>query len=88
MDPLSALRIFMGNLKALRKKYDEVSTSKLHKTLFTLKDVENVKRIVLTEMRFYDEKMKVIDVLIDYNINNKTKNKEDNEKEKEPNLDL
>ena len=88
--PLSALRIFMGNLKALRKKYDEVSTSKLHKTFFTLKDVENVKRILNTEMRFYDEKMKVIDVLIDYTINNKTKNKEEDEKEKEkePDLDL
>ena len=83
--PLSALRIFMGNLKALRKKYDEVTTSQLHKTFFTLKDVENVKRILNTEMRFYDEKMKVIDVLIDYTINNNTK-KEENEKE--PDLDL
>ena len=82
---LSALRIFMWNLKALRKKYDEVTTSKLHKTFFTLKDVENVKRILNTEMRFYDEKMKVIDVLIDYTINNNTKKEED---EKEPNLDL
>ena len=82
---LSALRIFMGNLKALRKKYDEVTTSKLHKTFFTLKDVENVKRILNTEMRFYDEKMKVIDVLIDYTINNNTKKEED---ETEPNLDL
>ena len=85
--PLSALRIFMGNLKALRKKYDEVTTSKLHKTFFTLKDVENVKRILNTEMRFYDEKMKVIDVLIDYNINNNTKKNEEDD-EKEPNLDL
>ena len=84
--PLSALRIFMGNLKALRKKYDEVTTSQLHKTFFTLKDVENVKRILNTEMRFYDEKMKVIDVLIDYTINNNTKKKE--EDEKEPDLDL
>ena len=82
---LSALRIFMGNLKALRKKYDEVTTSQLHKSFFTLKDVENVKRILNTEMRFYDEKMKVIDVLIDYTINNNTK-KEENEKE--PDLDL
>ena len=85
--PLSALRIFMGNLKALRKKYDEVTTSKLHKTFFTLKDVENVKRILNTEMRFYDEKMKVIDVLIDYTINNNTKKNEEDD-EKEPNLDL
>ena len=85
--PLSALRIFMGNLKALRKKYDEVTTSQLHKTFFTLKDVENVKRILNTEMRFYDEKMKVIDVLIDYTINNNTKKNEEDD-EKEPNLDL
>ena len=68
-----------------RKKYDEVTTSILHKTFFTLKDVENVKRILNTEMRFYDEKMKVIDVLIDYTINNKTKNEN---KEKEDNFDL
>ena len=83
--PLSALNIFKGNLMALRKKYDEVTTSILHKTFFTLKDVENVKRILNTEMRFYDEKMKVIDVLIDYTINNKTKNEN---KEKEDNFDL
>jgi hypothetical protein len=85
--PLSALRIFMGNLKALRKKYDEVSTSTLHKTFFTLKDIENVKRILETEKRFYDEKMKVIDVLIDYTINNNTK-KSDEEETKDPDLDL
>ena len=84
--PLSALNIFMDNLKALRKKYDEVTTSQLHKTFFTLKDIENVKRILSTEKRFYDEKMKVIDVLIDYTKNNNTKNK--SEDENEPNLDL
>lgn len=84
--PLSALNIFMDNLKALRKKYDEVTTSQLHKTFFTLKDIENVKRILSTEMRFYDEKMKVIDVLIDYTKNNNTKNK--SEDENDPNLDL
>jgi hypothetical protein len=83
--PLSALNIFMGNLKALRKKYDEVTTSKLHKTFFTLKDVDNVKRILNTEMKVYDEKMKVIDVLIDYTKNNKTKNKDE---DKEENFDL
>ena len=89
--PLSALRIFMGNLKALRKKYDDVTTSQLHKTFFTLKDVENVKRILDTEMRFYDEKMKVIDVLIDYTINNNTKKNDEEDKkepESEPDLDL
>ena len=84
--PLSALRIFMGNLKALRQKYDEVTTSKIHKSFFTLKDIQNVQRVLNTEMKFYDEKMKVIDVLIDYTINNNTnKNEEDN---KEPDLDL
>ena len=83
---LSALNIFMGNLKAIRKKYDEVTTSQIHKTFFTLKDIENVKRVLSTEMRFLDEKMKVVDVLIDYTINNKTKN--ETEDEKEPNLDL
>ena len=90
--PLSALRIFMGNLKALRKKYDEVTTSQIHKAFFTLKDIENVKRILNLEMRFYDEKMKVIDVLIDYTIKNNTKKKDDDEDddkyEKEPDLDL
>ena len=84
--PLSALRIFMGNLKALRKKYDEVTTSKLHKTFFTLKDIQNVQRVLNTEMKFYDEKMKVIDVLIDYTINNNTKKNE--EDDKEPDLEL
>ena len=84
--PLSALNIFKGNLKALRKKYDEVSTSQIHKTFFTLTDIENIKRVLSTEMRFYDEKMKVLDVLIDYTINNQTKNGTDDEKE--PNLDL
>ena len=90
--PLSALRIFMGNLKALRKKYDEVTTSQIHKAFFTLKDIENVKRILNLEMRFYDEKMKVIDVLIDYTIKNNTKKKDDDKDddkyEKEPDLDL
>ena len=84
--PLSALRIFMGNLKALRKKYDEVTTSKLHKTFFTLKDIQNVQRVLNTEMKFYDEKMKVLDVLIDYTINNNTKKNE--EDDKEPDLEL
>ena len=86
--PLSALNIFMGNLKALRKKYDEVTTSKLHKTFFTLKDVDNVKRILNTEMKVYDEKMKVIDVLIDYTKNNKTKNNDEDKEDKEENFDL
>ena len=76
----------MGNLKALRKKYDEVTTSKLHKTFFTLKDIQNVQRVLNTEMKFYDEKMKVIDVLIDYTINNNTKKNE--EDDKEPDLEL
>ena len=78
----------MGNLKALRKKYDEVTTSKLHKTFFTLKDVDNVKRILNTEMKVYDEKMKVIDVLIDYTKNNKTKNNDEDKEDKEENFDL
>ena len=95
--PLSALYIFKGNLKALRKKYDEVTTSQIHKTFFTLKDIENIKRVLSTEMRFYDEKMKIIDVLIDYTINNKTKNEseflknekdEKDDKDDEPDLDL
>ena len=85
--PLSALNIFKGNLKALRKKYDEVSTSQIHKTFFTLKDIENIKRVLSTEMRFYDEKMKVLDVLIDYTIKNQTKNETEDD-EKAPNLDL
>jgi hypothetical protein len=85
--PLSALRIFMGNLKALRQKYDEVTTSKIHKSFFTLKDIQNVQRVLNTEMKFYDEKMKVIDVLIDYTINNNTK-KNDEEETKDPDLDL
>ena len=93
--PLSALNIFMGNLKALRKKYDEVTTSQIHKTFFTLKDIENIKSVLSTEMRFYDEKMKIIDVLIDYTINNKTKNEsefvkneKDDKEDDEPDLDL
>ena len=85
--PLSALNIFKGNLQALRKKYDEVSTSQIHKTFFTLKDIENIKRVLSTEMRFYDEKMKVLDVLIDYTIKNQTKNETEDD-EKDPNLDL
>jgi hypothetical protein len=84
--PLSALNIFKGNLQALRKKYDEVSTSQIHKTFFTLKDIQNVQRVLNTEMKFYDEKMKVIDVLIDYTINNNTKKNE--EDDKEPDLEL
>ena len=96
--PLSALYIFMDNLKALRKKYDEVTTSQIHKTFFTQKDIDNVIRILSTEKRFYDEKMKIIDVLIDYTINNKTnsdeeinninKNKQDDIDDKDLDLDL
>lgn len=76
--PLSALRIFKGNLMTLRKKYDEISTSKIHKTFFTLRDIENIKRLVDTEKFIYDQKLTVIDTLIDFTINNNTK-KEDNE---------
>ena len=96
--PLSALYIFKDNLKALRKKYDEVTTSQIHKTFFTQKDIDNVIRILSTEKRFYDEKMKIIDVLIDYTINNKTnsdeeinninKNKQDDIDDKDLDLDL
>ena len=70
---------------AMRKKYDEVSTSQIHKAFFTTKDIENVKRVINTEKKFYDEKMKVLDVLIDYTINNKTDAKiEDTKKKEEP----
>jgi hypothetical protein len=83
--PLSALYIFKDNLMAMRKKYDEVSTSQIHKAFFTTKDIENVKRVINTEKKFYDEKMKVLDVLIDYTINNKTDAKiEDTKKKEEP----
>ena len=91
--PLSALYIFKDNLMAMRKKYDEVSTSQIHKAFFTMRDIENVKRIINLEKRFYDEKMKVLDVLIDYTINNKTDteegiNKINKKKEPEEDLDL
>ena len=79
--PLSALYIFKDNLNAMRKKYDDVSTSQIHKTFFTQKDIENVKRVINLEKRFYDEKMKVLDVLIDYTINNKTDTENINKKE-------
>ena len=51
--PLSALYIFKDNLVAMRKKYDDVSTSQIHKTFFTQKDIENVKRVINLEKRFY-----------------------------------
>ena len=96
--PLSALNIFKDNLNAMRKKYDDVTTSQIHKTFFTQKDIDNVIRILSTEKRFYDEKMKIIDVLIDYTINNKTnsdeeinninKNKQDDIDDKDLDLDL
>ena len=88
--PLSALYIFKDNLMAMRKKYDEVSTSQIHKAFFTMRDIENVKRIINLEKRFYDEKMKVLDVLIDYTINNKTDTEEINKvnKKKEPEEDI
>ena len=79
--PLSALYIFKDNLNAMRKKYDDVSTSQIHKIFFTQKDIENVKRVINLEKRFYDEKMKVLDVLIDYTINNKTDTENINKKE-------
>ena len=84
--PLSALNIFKDNLNAMRKKYDEVSTSQIHKTFFTRKDIENVKRVLDTEKKFYDEKMKILDTLIDWTIKNQTKT--DEKDEKEPNFDL
>ena len=84
--PLSALNIFKDNLNAMRKKYDDVTTSQIHKTFFTRKDIENVKRVLNTEKRFYDEKMKILDTLIDWTIKNQTKT--DEKDEKEPNFDL
>ena len=81
--PLSALYIFKDNLNAMRKKYDDVSTSQIHKAFFTQRDIDNVKRVINLEKRFYDEKMKVLDVLIDYTINNKTETQSKNKKEKD-----
>ena len=81
--PLSALNIFKDNLNAMRKKYDEVSTSQIHKTFFTNRDIENVKRVINTEKKVYDEKMKVLDTLIEWTIQNQTK-----KEEPEPNFDL
>ena len=85
--PLSALYIFKDNLVAMRKKYDDVSTSQIHKTFFTQKDIENVKRVINLEKRFYDEKMKVLDVLIDYTINNKTDTENINKKEEKKEIE-
>jgi hypothetical protein len=83
--PLSALYIFKDNLMAMRKKYDEVSTSQIHKAFFTMRDIENVKRIINLEKRFYDEKMKVLDEMIGYTIQYKTDAKfEDTKKKEEP----
>ena len=82
--PLSALNIFKDNLNAMRKKYDDVSTSQIHKTFFTTRDIENVKRVLNTEKFFYDEKIKVLDVLIDWTIKNQTEGQDN----KEPNFDL
>ena len=82
--PLSALNIFKDNLNAMRKKYDDVSTSQIHKTFFTSRDIENVKRVLNTEKFFYDEKIKVLDVLIDWTIKNQTEGQDN----KEPNFDL
>ena len=39
-------------------------------------------------MKVYDEKMKVIDVLIDYTKNNKTKNNDEDKDDKGENFDL
>ena len=83
--PLSALNIFKDNLMAMRKKYDDVTTSQIHKTFFTNKDIENVKRVLNLEKKIYDEKLKVLDTLIDWTIKNQT---EGNKKEDEPNFDL
>ena len=85
--PLSALYIFKDNLNAMRKKYDDVSTSQIHKIFFTQKDIENVKRVINLEKRFYDEKMKVLDVLIDYTINNKTDTENINKKEEKKEIE-
>ena len=82
--PLSALNIFKDNLNAMRKKYDDVTTSQIHKTFFTQRDIENVKRILNTEKYIYDERLKVLDVLIDWTIKNQTEAQD----KKEPNFDL
>ena len=82
--PLSALNIFKDNLNAMRKKYDDVTTSQIHKTFFTQKDIDNVKRILNTEKYIYDERLKVLDVLIDWTIKNQTEAQD----KKEPNFDL
>ena len=71
--PLSALNIFKDNLNAMRKKYDDVTTSQIHKAFFTNRDIENVKRILNTEKFFYDEKIRILDTLIDWTIKNQTK---------------
>jgi len=70
--PLSALNIFKDNLNAMRKKYDDVTTSQIHKAFFTNRDIENVKRILNTEKFFYDEKIRILDTLIDWTIKNQT----------------
>lgn len=79
--PLSALRLFKGNLVALRKNYDRVTTSDIHKYFFTMQDINSIKRIMSTEKRFYDDKIRILDVLINYTIHNNTDaNKDDEDK--------
>ena len=85
---LSALRLFKGNLVALRGNYDRVTTSDIHKYFFTMQDIQSIKRIISTEKRFYDDKIKIIDVLINYTIHNNTDNKNGIKDDEDMNLEL
>ena len=55
---ISALRLFLENMKLVRKEYDKVTPSVLYKTFFQTKYVKNIKSILDTEKRYLDKKIR------------------------------
>ena len=55
---ISALRLFLENMKLIRKEYDKVTPSVLYKTFFQTKYVKIIKSILDTEKRYLDKKIR------------------------------
>jgi len=55
---ISALNLFLENIKSIRNEYDKVTYKDLNKYFFKLEYVNNVKSVLDTEKNFLDKKIK------------------------------
>lgn len=66
---LSAYNLFLRNLELLRTNYDPITTSEIHKKFYQKKDIESIKRIISTEISYYDGKIEIMKQVVNYTEN-------------------